>query len=569
MTSDRESIVDAFGMKFKAVEWNPHYHGNGVDNPWLDEAPIRQKYWTSLAPGQVVIDIGACFGLYTLSALAQGATVLAFEPNREFLGFISESVSMNEGFGDRYKGYDHVVWNDTQFPPEMNGLLVEWCKTTSFTMTTLDDITKDMECVDVIKIDVEGAELGVLEGAKETIRKHKPKFLIEDHHGLYDYCAKNNTSNGVLAILKSHGYSLSRELFGGPPPPGGGRYFIIANPPSDDKVIGMVQSKPMISVIVPTNRVGGLDVLFESLKAQTFQNFELVLVDALYKYRKNVVAEKSKLYNFPVKHIEPEPNIFPVVNYCKLVNTGLCAAEGSIAYFTCDHSHMPKDNLMTHAVFHSLTPRNYILLLAVNDCPVRLDAVSDNFPKHRQYGTRGRDSEVQLLVVPEEVYVSRHNEWSDRYVEDLDAGLLDKVLWSLFETPFTYGPLDDYIVVNNLDKKFDAYSATEATPAFHDLCCMKNDSFKLDFLLEANGLEEEMDGTHGFQDSELARRLTRVHGGIFFAMNTMQNSVINTRYYLEPRKIVKGYNNHNIIVQKNNKEQALTNNTITEWKKRK
>jgi hypothetical protein len=58
---------------------------------------------------------------------------------------------------------------------------------------------------------------------------------------------------------------------------------------------------PDISIVMPTNRVGGLDLLFKSLENQTFKNFELVLVDSLYKHRKDLVSEKAKQYSFKVR----------------------------------------------------------------------------------------------------------------------------------------------------------------------------------------------------------------------------------------------------------------------------
>lgn len=227
----RESTVDFFGHTFKAVEWNPYYHGNGVDNPWLDEALIRKKYWTSFASGQVVIDVGACFGLYTLPALMQGCRVVALEPNKEFLDIITESVSMNEGFANNYIGCNFGLWNNTPYPPELEKSVLEWCRSTEpLTTTTLDELTQNLDRVDMVKIDVEGAEVGVLEGAVEMIKKHRPTFLIEDHTGLYDYCNKHDTGAAVRSILHSHGYKMIVELFGGPPPPAGGRYFIFATP---------------------------------------------------------------------------------------------------------------------------------------------------------------------------------------------------------------------------------------------------------------------------------------------------------------------------------------------------
>jgi glycosyltransferase involved in cell wall biosynthesis len=341
-------------------------------------------------------------------------------------------------------------------------------------------------------------------------------------------------------------------------------------PPSIPATVNIVKSrKPKISVLDLTNRVGGIDILFESLKAQSFQDFELIIVDALYKYRKDVVAEKAKAYNFPVKHIEPLNNTFPVSNYNNSMNSGLIAAEGEVVYFTCDYAYLMKNTLLTHANFHSKTPRNHILLLPINDCPVKLDAVSDNFPKHRQYGIRARKDPFQLCVVPEEAYMKAHNEWSERYAEDINNGFLDKVMWSIFDMAFSYEDgIEQYIDSTTIDTKFANCPSTEPAPVFHDLCCVKNDSFKLDFLMEANGFDEEMDGTHGFFDTELARRLLKCHGGQFFAMNTGAASVINTRYYLQPRKVINGYNNLRIIDAKYNREQPLTNNSITEFKKR-
>jgi len=102
---------------------------------------------------------------------------------------------------------------------------------------------------------------------------------------------------------------------------------------------------------------------------------------------------------------------------------------------------------------------------------------------------------------------------------------------------------------------------------FQDLCCLKNDSFKREFLLEANGMEELLDGSHGFQDTELSRRLKKLYNGKFYAVNRYPASIINSRYYLEPRKIINGYNNIKIIDSKYQNQEPLQNNTITQFLK--
>lgn len=326
---------------------------------------------------------------------------------------------------------------------------------------------------------------------------------------------------------------------------------------------------PKISIIIPTNRIGGLDILFESLSKQIFQDFELVLVDAIHDRRKNIVAEKSKLYNFPVKHVSPLDNTFPVSNYCKSMNTGLCAAEGELIYFTCDYAYLDKNILQTHTQFHSNTPKNYMLMLPVNECHFDKKYLSKKFPMERQYGTRGLDAQYQLLVAPEEHYVGSHNTWSENYAEDIKKGLLDDVLWSIFEEPIEENTITRIISKLTADTKLINVSKETPQQVMQDLCCLKNDSFKREFLIEANGMDEEMDGSHGFQDSELARRLKQLYNGQFFAMYKHPVSVINTRYYLEPRKIIKGYNNIKIIDRKYLQQEPLQNNTITKFKESK
>jgi glycosyltransferase involved in cell wall biosynthesis len=329
-------------------------------------------------------------------------------------------------------------------------------------------------------------------------------------------------------------------------------------------------NKPKMTVFSMTNRVGAMDILFESLRAQSFQDFEVVIVDGIYRYRKNIVAEKAKQYNFIVKHLPSIVDSFPVPDYCNAINTGLINAEGEIFFFTCDYAYMQKDTLLTHANFHANTPKTHILMLPCSDALVKLDAVSDNFPKHRQYGHRGNPDATKLLTVPEEQYCRLHAEWSDRYKEDLDNGFLDKVLWSIFKEPFIYEQGIDHLVQNIvLDNKFADCSTTEPTPAFHDLCCIKNNSFKTELLIDANGYDEQMDRTWGFFDTEGARRLLRCHDAKFFAMNTLHDTVINTRYYLEPRKCVDGYKNIKIIDAKFNKEQPITYGAVADWKKNK
>ncbi|MCB1116627.1 MAG: FkbM family methyltransferase, partial [Chlamydiia bacterium] len=73
---------------------------------------------------------------------------------------------------------------------------------------TLDTVFSDLalERLDLVKCDVEGSELFVLQGAKETIKKCHPIFLIEICE---EWCTKcNYRSEDIIHFLINLGYDL-------------------------------------------------------------------------------------------------------------------------------------------------------------------------------------------------------------------------------------------------------------------------------------------------------------------------------------------------------------------------
>lgn len=66
-------------------------------------------------------------------------------------------------------------------------------------MTAVDaELAAGRPAPDVVKIDVEGAELGVLEGMRETFQQHRPTLICELH----------GTAPEVCDFLESLGYRL-------------------------------------------------------------------------------------------------------------------------------------------------------------------------------------------------------------------------------------------------------------------------------------------------------------------------------------------------------------------------
>lgn len=149
-----------------------------------------------LKQGDTFIDIGANIGLFTLIAsqiIGEKGKILAFEPTPEIYKRLIENIDLNGlqnietynlGLSDRKAllsfnvskdGYD--AWNSFALNERLNS-----SETIDIMADTLDSIIKrkNIYIVNLIKIDVEGWEKFVLQGAKDLLEKdNSPTLLVE------------------------------------------------------------------------------------------------------------------------------------------------------------------------------------------------------------------------------------------------------------------------------------------------------------------------------------------------------------------------------------------------------
>lgn len=262
--------------------------------------------------------------------------------------------------------------------------------------------------------------------------------------------------------------------------------------------------KPYISIVIPMMRPGGLDVICSSLENQTFKDFELVIVDSIYEYRKDIVAEKMKQYSFKYKHIPPITNHFPTHAFSSNVNTGIVNVSGDVILFTLDYWYFPVNTLKKHADFHTshddncgyVSPSKFIMP----------PSLKDNLPSY--CGSDG---------------VASFEGDYEKYVTDLRDGTLSDYMWSIYETEFTkHGP--DPSGWKEIDRQFgydpktDLHTEMQISP---HICFMQTESIKTKVVLDANGLNEDFNGAPNYQDIEFSHRLRNMFNFKFYSDNSI------------------------------------------------
>ena len=162
------------------------------------------------------IDVGSHKGevLELALKISKKGKHFAFEPIPYLFHKLNDKYGtkcevLNYGLSDQKKqsSFQHVTTN-----PAYSGIKMrtypkdEQVETIQIQLDTLDNQLKQHDRVDMIKIDVEGAELEVLRGAKKIIEKFHPIIVFE--HGLGASDHYNTSPEDILNFFDDHQYQL-------------------------------------------------------------------------------------------------------------------------------------------------------------------------------------------------------------------------------------------------------------------------------------------------------------------------------------------------------------------------
>lgn len=163
-----------------------------------------------LPEGGVFLDVGAHVGHWSLRLADRASEVIAVEPNPDTARTLQKNAIIN--------GIENVTveeiaaWDSTEaLQLEDPNQKIEGGSTRTVAITghdavrvlgmRLDERISPLGRLDLVKLDVEGADLHALRGMSDLLREHHPALLIEDH-SIYGYYERAD----LEALLDELGY---------------------------------------------------------------------------------------------------------------------------------------------------------------------------------------------------------------------------------------------------------------------------------------------------------------------------------------------------------------------------
>jgi FkbM family methyltransferase len=199
-----------------AQQWVDPYHTHDKEHGHREETFFRHY----LRPGDVVVDVGANFGLTALaafSAVGPSGQVHACEPHPRIFGFLVGNIELNraEGVVRPYNLAlgDHAgtVFLTDRRADDQNTVSLDTTDV-CVPMSRLDDVVAALPHIALLKIDVEGYEKFVLLGATNTLTRVECVYFesYDTHFARHGYGLDE-----VVDLLSAHGLEVRRLGAGG------------------------------------------------------------------------------------------------------------------------------------------------------------------------------------------------------------------------------------------------------------------------------------------------------------------------------------------------------------------
>ena len=200
------------GCKFEYLTDGERYRAR----TYGDEKEFLQLFLQEINSNDVVFDIGSCIGLYTIHAAKRGAFVVAFEPEPNFNKRLKRNVKINN-LKNRVEIHNWAVSNRlgsvklytdgiSGSSPSLN--LVGERGFVYVEANSIDNAikSKNLKIPNIIKLDIEGAEMYALLGMQKVLSsENAPRLIFIEIHP--DFLKTfNYTQENVETLIANYGY---------------------------------------------------------------------------------------------------------------------------------------------------------------------------------------------------------------------------------------------------------------------------------------------------------------------------------------------------------------------------
>jgi len=153
------------------------------------------QHFYKVKNNDIVMDAGANCGHLTIlfsKLVGENGVVYAFEPDKYNVESINNNMLLNEALNENIKIEELLLWNENKFIDFYEAGTVAssavWLPDTEKCVkkqtVRIDDWVQknNIQKLDFIKMDIEGAEIEALQGCVETIKNLSPNFAIASYH---------------------------------------------------------------------------------------------------------------------------------------------------------------------------------------------------------------------------------------------------------------------------------------------------------------------------------------------------------------------------------------------------
>jgi len=217
---NHDVMVETGGNKLMVFSPRKNRISRAIFKDGIWEPRVTSLLKVKTHPGMVALDIGADIGYYTLlfaSLVGRNGRVIAFEPIPEARKRLEHNILIN--------GYGNVVISKYALGNREGTVFLEdplnksrinlsnvrsRNKSIIVSIRRMDDLLTELKLnsIDIVKIDVEGAEHEVLRGMEHTLREYQPLLIIEVHHELLPLFG--SSSEKLLDWISNLGYQITQ-----------------------------------------------------------------------------------------------------------------------------------------------------------------------------------------------------------------------------------------------------------------------------------------------------------------------------------------------------------------------